>query len=261
MAPDWSPYRFGFNNPVLNFDPLGLFESREEARRHKRDYELKGRIRRQSDGTYAIENRRDHSSIFEDPELGIVKAALALAPRNGYTGLLGGDRREPYQGFWGGLTYLWTGGIENGIRYNRDGYPLGPAPSITMPPPVGPIKGINIETAKWAQKTFSSIFSEGGKFAGQTIDDVASALRSGKLQTMDIPIDVIVREGNTLILNTRSSVALIKAGIPRSNWNVVNRTGQEFYENLLSAQLQRNKLSNAGTNIIRQSGTRNVITN
>jgi len=125
----------------------------------------------------------------------------------------------------------------------------------------------NIEKAAWAQTTFSTSFSKTGqkilsKAAGQPIrgiDDAVVALKSGKLSVSDLPIDVVVREGSTLMLNTRSSVTLTKAGIPRSQWNVVNRTGQELYENLLNGQLQRNNLTNAGTNAVRQSGTQNVI--
>ncbi|MBV7270725.1 hypothetical protein KCG49_16170 [Winogradskyella sp. WHY3] len=117
-----------------------------------------------------------------------------------------------------------------------------------------------ISNARWAQKTYSLTFN-GGKYAGETIDDVVSLIKNGKATAKDLPIDVIVRDGNTLILNTRSSAALTKAGIPRNQWNVVNRTGQEFYENQLTNQLTRNKLTSSGTSTIRQSGTQNVIGN
>jgi len=122
------------------------------------------------------------------------------------------------------------------------------------------IKGKSLITnAKWAQKTFSSAFSTGGKFAGKTVDEVSALLRSGKMKPSDVQIDFIVRDGQTLILNTRSSAALTKAGIPRSQWSTVNKTGQEFFENQLTNQLKRNKLTSQGTSTIRQSGTKNVI--
>jgi RHS repeat-associated protein len=94
--------------------------------------------------------------------------------------------------------------------------------------------------AKFAQKTFNPMFSAEGKFAGKSVDDVAAALRSGSMKPSEIPIDYVVRDGQTLILNTRSSQALEAAGIPRSQWNAVNRTGQDFYEGLLNGQLGRN---------------------
>ena len=59
------------------------------------------------------------------------------------------------------------------------------------------------------------MFSKGGTFAGQSVEDVAGALRSGALNPSDVPIQYIVRDGNTLILNTRSAQALEQAGIPR----------------------------------------------
>jgi|GEM_PF-4647827 len=116
-----------------------------------------------------------------------------------------------------------------------------------------------IKGAKWAQKTYSGAFSAGGRFAGKTVDEVAAGLRSGSISPGDVPIDIVVRNGQTLILNTRSSAALTKAGVSRGSWNVVNRTGQEFFENQLTNQLTRNSLNSAGTSTIRQSGTTNVI--
>ena len=126
---------------------------------------------------------------------------------------------------------------------------------------------VNIEKGAWAQTTFRTSFSKKGqeilseaaRQPVQSIDDAVGALQSGKLSVNDLPIDVIVREGNTLILNTRSSVTLTKAGVSRNHWNIVNRTGQELYENLLNGQLQRNNLTNVGTYTIRQSGTQNTI--
>jgi hypothetical protein len=102
-----------------------------------------------------------------------------------------------------------------------------------------------LEGASFAQKTFGQIFS-GGKFAGQTIDDVAGALRSGSMKAGDVPIEYIVRDGNTLMLNTRSAQALQQAGIPRSQWNAVNMTGNAAAEARLTGQLQRNGLGSGG---------------
>jgi RHS repeat-associated protein len=106
--------------------------------------------------------------------------------------------------------------------------------------------GGDINAARFAQKSFSETFSKGGTFAGQSIDDVAGQLGSGALSPMDVPINVVVRGGNTLITNTRSAQALIRAGIPRGSWNVVDQTGNSLYENLLSGQLSRNALPSSG---------------
>ncbi len=119
---------------------------------------------------------------------------------------------------------------------------------------------VNIEKAVWAQKTFGPKFSDNGKFANRLIDDVLKDLKSGTLKVADIPIDVVVKNGETFILNTRSSVVLMKAGVPRSSWNVINRTGNKFFEELLEEQLTRNGLIK-GVNSIRQSGTNISFTN
>jgi alkylated DNA nucleotide flippase Atl1 len=109
-----------------------------------------------------------------------------------------------------------------------------------------------LEGANYAQRTFSSMFGKAGKFAGMSVDEVATALRSGAMKVSEVPVDFIVRDGNKLILNTRSAKALEAAGISRSEWNVVNRTGQELYEKLLSGRLQRNGLASEGIETVKQ---------
>jgi hypothetical protein len=42
-------------------------------------------------------------------------------------------------------------------------------------------EGLDIAGANFAQTTYGEAFSSGGRFAGQSIDDVAGALRSGEL--------------------------------------------------------------------------------
>jgi hypothetical protein len=106
--------------------------------------------------------------------------------------------------------------------------------------------GVDIGSANFAQTTYGEAFSSGGRFAGQSIDDVAGAIRSGELSPEDVPIEAINRDGNTLILNTRSAQALERAGIPRSEWNVVNVTGDSAAEARLSGQLARNGLTSSG---------------
>ena len=54
FAPNLTPYRYGFNNPVLYKDPDGFFESRSEAKDYKKDHNLNGRVRRQEDGSLSL---------------------------------------------------------------------------------------------------------------------------------------------------------------------------------------------------------------
>lgn len=139
---------------------------------------------------------------------------------------------------------------------------------------VGVVKGVSTKTvpkvagnggvlnnANFAQKTYNNNFSdEGSKYftgiAGKsikTVDDLVAALKSGSIKPEQVPIDYIVRDGNTLILNTRSSQALTQAGIPRTQWNAKNRTGADMFEDMLTDQLKRNKLPSSGTSTVRRS--------
>lgn len=94
--------------------------------------------------------------------------------------------------------------------------------------------------AKFAQKTHSAEFGAKGAFAGRRVDDVAADLRSGAMRSDDVPINYIVRKGETIILNTRSAKALESAGIPRSQWRSIDRTGDALHEGLLDRQLRNN---------------------
>ncbi|WP_010465571.1 RHS repeat domain-containing protein [Acidovorax radicis] len=100
-------------------------------------------------------------------------------------------------------------------------------------------KGIAAD-AQFAQKTYGAMFSKDGIFAGKSVDEVAAALRSGAMKPSEVPIDYIVRDSKTIILNTRSSQALDSAGVARSEWNTVNRTGSGEFEKRLTDQLSHN---------------------
>lgn len=56
---DWTPYRFGFDNPVVWSDPSGLFETRKEAREYRREHGIKGGITKQNDGTFSINDKKN----------------------------------------------------------------------------------------------------------------------------------------------------------------------------------------------------------
>ena len=119
-----------------------------------------------------------------------------------------------------------------------------------------------LDNANYAQKTYSNTFSPEGikkysDLAGETIntiDDLVSAINNGNISVSDLPIEYIVRDGNTLILNTRTSQALTQAGVPRSQWISVDRTGNQLFEQLLDEQLLRNKLTSEGISTVRLGG-------
>jgi hypothetical protein len=91
-----------------------------------------------------------------------------------------------------------------------------------------------LEGAKFAQNgNYSKNFSKEGqdkysKLAGIKIkssDDLASAIKIGKVKVSDIPVDYVMINGEKVILNTRTSAALNKAGVPMSKWTGSNKTG------------------------------------
>ena len=124
-----------------------------------------------------------------------------------------------------------------------------------------PIKIGMPDNANYAQKTYSDSFSEIGRekyseLAGgpiNTIDDLVDSINTKKISISELPVEYIERDGHTLILNTRTSQALTQAGIPRSEWSTINRTGNSLYESLLDGQLKRNKLTSEGISEVRPS--------
>ena len=115
--------------------------------------------------------------------------------------------------------------------------------------------GNGLEYARYAQNDFNQNFSTEGQriyshLAGQpirSVNDLANAIKNGIIDPADIPINYIVRDGYALILNTRTAQALTQAGIPLSQWNAINQTGNAMFESMLTAQLARNGLTSSGT--------------
>lgn len=129
--------------------------------------------------------------------------------------------------------------------------------SMTRPTPVPIRQGIVRQDANYAQKTYGPRFSteESSRFGlgdgrALTVDEVAELIRGG-LSPRHVPVNIIHRNGYQLMLNTRSSQALEKAGIPRSQWYGIDRTGDPLYEFLVWAQLRRNTLGPSGIPVVR----------
>jgi len=104
---------------------------------------------------------------------------------------------------------------------------------------------------RFAQRSYSANFSQDGLMNGQPVSSVVSDLTNGNLSSQDLSVNYIVRSGIRLILNTRSAVTLISAGIPSTLWNTVDQTGDPFFQNLLTAQLTRNSLTDTGIEFVR----------
>jgi RHS repeat-associated protein len=92
FAPEITPYRYGFNNPISYSDPDGLFETEEAARRYADDNGIaignsrwqfwKHHISRQDDGTFAITKYGNTEYYFgspsTDPEVNQTAAEKSL---------------------------------------------------------------------------------------------------------------------------------------------------------------------------------------
>ena len=120
-APAWTPYRYGFDNPILYTDPNGLFESKREARRYRRkNTDLNwwnSSIKKNKDGNYDIRDDNSHMAITKNSDGEIEYSATATA--------YGFRQREA--GFWenrkeGGFLGRMAYGMANGV------YVLGQLP-------------------------------------------------------------------------------------------------------------------------------------
>lgn len=107
---------------------------------------------------------------------------------------------------------------------------------------------------RFSQVTASPIFSTEGRFAGQAISDVAARIRAGSLTVADVPVRVIASGENALIIDTRSSLALMQAGIPQERWILSNLAGNAAEESAMAARLTKNRLTRAGTDVLRITG-------
>ncbi|MFZ5756301.1 MAG: hypothetical protein ACOY3X_05325 [Pseudomonadota bacterium] len=112
-----------------------------------------------------------------------------------------------------------------------------------------------LEEALFAQKIAKGEKEFGGwavnhytKVAGRdikTVNDLAQALREGVVSPSQLPINYVVMKGVPVIQNTRTSTALIFAGIPKSQWYGINKTGLKTpqgvtFDELVQRQLDSN---------------------
>jgi RHS repeat-associated protein len=123
------------------------------------------------------------------------------------------------------------------------------------------VQGV-LKEANFAQTSINKarVFSPEGqqiysKIVGspiKTVDNLVDALKNGLVTPKQLPLDYVIVDGQKVILNTRTSVALSEAGIPKSEWYGVNRTGQKItdgitYDDLAKQQTNANELPQTGT--------------
>lgn len=102
----------------------------------------------------------------------------------------------------------------------------------------------------YMQTTYDEVFSATGRkihseTAGvkiRTIDDLADAIRSGQVAPEKIAVNYVERDGVRVVADTRTSIALERAGVDPAEWNWVNKTGDDVIEDNVNKALQRNDL-------------------
>ena len=107
-------------------------------------------------------------------------------------------------------------------------------------------------TFRFTQTTASPLFSSEGSFAGRSIGEVAADLRSGVLSPSEVPVGVVSgADGLNLIVNTRSSLSLMRGGVPQNSWTVVDLSANQTVRAQIQARLFSNGLTNQGTEVLR----------
>ena len=77
-------------------------------------------------------------------------------------------------------------------------------------------------------------------------------LRAGAILPADVPVRYVTVGGNNLIVNTRSSLALMRACIPQGLWTLIDATATDAAA--IEARLLRNGLTTEGTDVLRITG-------
>jgi RHS repeat-associated protein len=108
---------------------------------------------------------------------------------------------------------------------------------------------------RYSQRTARQLFHDNGLFKGRTIDEVSADLRAGRMKPSDVPVKYVTLEGNNLIVNTRSSLALKGAGVPQSEWTLIESTAEHGAN--IQKRLSRNGLSTEGTDTLLITGRGN----
>jgi len=264
--PQLTPYQYASNSPIENIDIDGL----EKFTAHiMRSIEGNGQPKMRSVSENTTQKQVLTAQVTCHPDKTYLKQDQIRIQKE-YAALdhEGGQVAFPRSSFWTFLSGPRTMSVEEKIGEssflsNRiiddDGYLTDRIAPITgTPPDFGKIKGVpGMLGANFAQKKVNSkrLFSLDGQakyseLAGseiKTIEDLATAIVNKKVNVSDITVDFVMRNGEKVILNTRTSAALKKAGVPMDKWTGINKTGEKVpgmngktFDDLANEQISRN---------------------
>lgn len=150
-----------------------MFESRQAARKYRRenDQDIEGRIKKDSDGSFAIINRANQVS-YQDIGEGIgVQAFTTVTPNDFISGRIEGERNS------------WDGGNEHFVHTLRDGSEVDGGPTVVggIAPNAGPGKGSKLSISA-IKKALKEVHKAVGKLPKGTPGKWGSNQRGNKLK-------------------------------------------------------------------------------
>jgi hypothetical protein len=96
------------------------------------------------------------------------------------------------------------------------------------------------------------------KLAGRpirTVNDLVSALKDGTFQPSQVPVNYVVVDGRKVLLKALNWAALVRAGVPESDWVRLDQTGKPVpgmygttFDDMARIQAEREKAANRTRN-------------
>jgi hypothetical protein len=152
------------------------------------------------------------------------------------------------QAIVGGYTRGVITGVGGGLLVAGSGVIVGAA-LLEAPTAIALAGGYAARPAfRYAQREYGPVFSQEGRriYSGlgagriRTVNQLADALRSGRVDPSQITVETYRFLGRTFILNSRTTAAMRQAGIPRGEWNFRDMTGNRRAFVRLIDQLRNN---------------------